>query len=252
MCFSDGKNPDHELQPIRPAPQPQRRAGNAPRAPAVQRPAAARVAIDQSTMEDSILLNACESCQSALRGNDFAILGGAALKLLGSPRNTADIDLLVPDGRKKATIAALRSHSDFGADSGSLMKRMWYTDSRGRNHNIDILEPSMIGGRFDPRKDILNFKSVNLLRPEMILNYKIVSYEGREKQNKKAHDRHDILWLIGFLAKKGIVMGPRDVPACDADFLDEIIALYPASRKDWQAIGLLQRSRSRSRTSRRS
>jgi hypothetical protein len=69
----------------------------------------------------SRVIEATQALATALSNQSYAVVGGAALVLLGSTRVTSYVDLVVPQGMTSATRRALREHADyFEVDSRTL------------------------------------------------------------------------------------------------------------------------------------
>src|SRR5690606_33299220 len=85
---------------------------------------------------------ALEAIAEALPNMPYAIIGGVACQVLGSPRPTKDIDIVVPDGRAAEAAAMLAAEGQFGTETTQAgRRRVWFNASQHNHYNVDVLEP---------------------------------------------------------------------------------------------------------------
>ncbi|KAL2015868.1 hypothetical protein VTK56DRAFT_4665 [Thermocarpiscus australiensis] len=184
--------------------------------------------ISLDAMQADTIGDLIRSIDYHLEGHNYAIIGGVALKQLGSSRATADIDLLVPPGTAQAVRQALAKHtSEYIAQGNTL----FYKGSDRKSHNVDIIDSGAIGHQFPGKNDdFLKVQSARILRPALLLDLKCLSWAGRDKPQKKLHDAQDIRFLLKYMADKGIRASRQEVANATDDFLDEYCARYPDDR----------------------
>lgn len=178
----------------------------------------------------NVVLLAATSIAHALQDrNDFAIVGGAAVALLGGARVTADVDVVVasPVGLREAR-AALRSAKAFEVEKRTL--HTYFENGRFRV-SIDLLCPgSTFRESFDPQKDITIIKyagrSAPILKPVKILNGKCQSLLGRTSDMKKATDAADIVHLLLWLASNPAYFDWESLPNASREFVAWFIDNY--------------------------
>lgn len=181
----------------------------------------------------------------------YAIIGGVACIVLGSPRPTKDLDIVVPDGRAAEAAALLAATGAFGTEvSHTGRRRTWYHASQHRNYNLDILEPHDINQSFTstggvPKTILANGYPV--LHPAQLLNFKIASWMDRMHTHgyKKINHAKDIRFLTNWLARENITVTKEEVTHATDDFLVLFSASYPGMEKAFDKIGLSRVGRSK-------
>lgn len=176
----------------------------------------------------------------ALKDNEYAIIGGVAVALLGSARATQDIDVLVPDGHHAPVAKALLSTGKFGGERQQNGRyRVWFNASNRQHYNVDIMEPRDIHQQFPSAKhDRIKAHSGYVLSPAQLLNFKCAAWQSRHDGRKRLHDSQDILFLLAYMVEKGIKTTPKEIFNATDDFFFEFFGHYPHSRKSFAAIGL--------------
>ncbi|SPO05506.1 uncharacterized protein DNG_08193 [Cephalotrichum gorgonifer] len=195
------------------------------------------------------MYEALDAITAALADMPHAIVGGIALMLLGSPRPTKDVDLVVPDGRAPEAAALLAAGGQFGVETTPAGRmRAWFDASSGRRYNVDVLEPHAIRQVFTlgaPETKLV--QGYRVLEPRQLLNFKIASWTDRmcTQSVKKTNHARDITFLVDYLAKKGAVVARGEVYHATDDFLMLFGATYPGSTKLLEKIGLVRTGASR-------
>jgi hypothetical protein len=110
-----------------------------------------RPIISREAMTINTLDEACQRTGEALNGLDYALIGGAACILMGAPPTTKDLDIVVPDNRKRRTASRLAEHPNFGMSQHR--NETWFTSSHNTNHNFDILAAKDIQQALDRNMD---------------------------------------------------------------------------------------------------
>ncbi|EEP77344.1 predicted protein [Uncinocarpus reesii 1704] len=171
--------------------------------------------------------DATHAVGAALRQTKYAVIGGAACMLLGSPRIT-QVDFVVPTGRMGAARQELRNAGVFTIQSGTL-----HTYYQGVA--IEILEPpALFKERYDAETPTMEVEHVRILKPALILNAKCRSILGRASEGKKGTDAEDILFLLQWFVDNPQHPKPTaaEVPNATKEFHDWFTAIYCPSPKD--------------------
>lgn len=181
----------------------------------------------------------CKAIGELLAGQKYCIIDGGALQLLESPRLTKDVDILVPMG----TIAAARARLAAAKDQFFVEPRTRHTyyKKSAPTIPIDIVAPSILfKEEFDfntPVRTVpVDGKSVDILKPALILNAKCVSVLGRSTDEKKKSDASDIIFLLEWLTDNNVVLADGEVPHATPVFIRWFIEQYQNSEK-WRRAG---------------
>ncbi|KAF2462937.1 uncharacterized protein BDR25DRAFT_385324 [Lindgomyces ingoldianus] len=163
-----------------------------------------------------------------LGNNKYAIVGGAAVKLLGSTRTTEDVDFVVPQGAVAAArtiLAAAPAH--FIVDPRT--RHTHYRTSPPVEIEI-VSPPALFRETFNadtPTHTItIGSASIKILSPVLILNSKCRSILGRPTEAKKVSDAADIKFLLRWLATNNAFPTAQDVPNATKEFVEWFIATY--------------------------
>jgi hypothetical protein len=178
-----------------------------------------------SAQQDPLqLTKAAAATVAAAMGNDpYAIVGGAACTLLGSPRVTQDVDFVVPRGRTPAARNKLRSNPAFEVEP-----RTNHTSyiRGGSKVEIEILAPpGIFKGQFDDSTPCMMINNIRVLQPTLILDAKCRSILGRATEGKKRTDATDISFLLDYIASRRIPIG-SDVPNASPEFITWFVQNY--------------------------
>lgn len=147
---------------------------------------------------------------SALGGNDYALVGGAACSLLGSTRATEDVDFVVPkDGTKNARKLLRQQNTYFNVDKKTL--HTWYKSIPPVEVEI-VTPPALFKETFDASTPIITVGGVKVLKPALILNAKCRSILERANDRKKRNDAVDIQFLLRWCAQNGASPTSEEVP----------------------------------------
>jgi len=195
---------------------------------------------------------ALEAIQKALGDTiPYAVIGGVACIVLGSPRPTKDLDIVVPDGKAAEAATLLAATGHFGTETTQTgRRRAWFHASLHRNYNLDVLEPHDIGQNFTSTGGVPETITVNgypILHPAHLLNFKIASWVDRMSTHgyKKINHAKDIRFLVDWLARERMTVTRSQVSHATDDFLVLFCASYPGMSKAFEKIGLVRTGRSR-------
>lgn len=256
MCFGSKDRNEPTNAPVQLQDLPSRRPQNAPippRGAGATRPQAGtarprqQALISKRKMRRDITLDACQRIARAMNGSRYALVGGAACIALGARRATADLDIIVPQGRKKAIQRMIAQQDGFGEHPISNVP--WIRANDGECHTVDVIEPGSIYAIFDRNTPTIQYNGLTVLHPAYILRTKIISWSSVDRVGDKHNsDELDIVFLTQFMVQERMVTSPRIVDVADEDFFDIFLPRRPEAKENFRAIGLYPGSRSRSRT----
>lgn len=180
--------------------------------------------------------NATHAVGAALRQTKYAVIGGAACMLLGSPRITQDVDFVVPTGQTRTARQELRNAGVFTIQPGTL-----HTFYQGVEIEI-LAPPALFKEPYDAETPTMGVQDVRILKPTLILNAKCRSILGRASESKKGTDAEDILFLLQWFV--GNPQHPKptaaEVPNATKEFHDWFTARYcptPKEKALWPQAG---------------
>ena len=148
----------------------------------------------------------------------YAIVGGAACALLGSPRTTTDIDIVVPRGETAEVRKLFRNREGFVIEKGTLHT---YFQSNPRV-DIEILTPPLLfREKFDESTSTVTVGSAKVLKPALLLNAKCHSILERGEEKMRS-DAHDIKFLLKWCHDHGELPAAEECPRVTR----ELVGLY--------------------------
>lgn len=172
---------------------------------------------------------ACAALAACLGKNvKYAVVGGAACQLLGSTRETEDVDFVVPQGQVAGARAIVAADKDrFTVEPRT--RHTYYKSSPQVEIEI-ISPPGTFKETFDANTSTFTINvdgyPVEILHPLYILNAKCRSILGRANYDKKSSDAIDIQFLLWWLATNQIFPTAQYVPNATGEFVEWFIANY--------------------------
>jgi hypothetical protein len=163
---------------------------------------------------------ACAALAASITDVKYAIVGGAAVQLLGSTRLTIDVDFVVPKG----SVAVARVNITGAKDHFTVNPRTRHTHYKSSPPvEIEILSPpNLFREDFDTvtpnHTVVIGDQLVSILRPALILNSKCRSILGRSTDEKMSNDATDIKFLLWWLATNNI-QSFNEVPNASQEFV---------------------------------
>lgn len=155
----------------------------------------------------------------------YAIVGGAACLLLGSTRQTTDIDAVVAKGETKTA-----------RDKLAAQKTHFSVDPKTRHTNylskpaveIEILTPPLLfKENFDKDTPTVTVAGgIKILKPTLILNAKCGSILGRANEAKKLTDSRDIKYLLTWCAANKMWPTAKECPKVNKEFVEWFDSTY--------------------------
>ncbi|TVY38399.1 hypothetical protein LSUB1_G006364 [Lachnellula subtilissima] len=119
----------------------------------------------------------------SLGGQVYALVGGAACSMLGSSRETEDVDIVVPQDATRNTRSLLRKQTAYFEVESRTAHTYYKSDPRVE---VEILAPpSLFREHFDKNTAVIEVHGVRILKPSLILNAKCNSILGRASDAKK-------------------------------------------------------------------
>ena len=177
-------------------------------------------------MADSdLILEAVSAVGKALKDTHYAIIGGAACALLGSDRETRDVDLVVVRGGTAAARARLKSSPGFRVEARTMHTYYGHVP-------VEILAPpALFKGEFTPDTPTVEISGAKVLEPACLLNTKCGSIRERSSDSDKGKDAADIKFLLDWFIgeERRISLGTKDreeVPNVTKEFIAEFVMHY--------------------------
>ncbi|TVY47758.1 hypothetical protein LOCC1_G002738 [Lachnellula occidentalis] len=167
---------------------------------------------------------AAEAIKQSLGNQVYAIVGGAACSLLGSTRETEDVDFVVPQNATKAARLMLKNQSEFFEVDKRTLHTHYKSDPRVE---IEILTPpSLFRESFDNNTSVVQVNGVKILKPSLILNAKCNSIMTRPSQAKKRTDADDIQFCLWWCANNHAFPTTAEVPRASKEFVEWFVDAY--------------------------
>lgn len=186
---------------------------------------------------DQIYL-AVKTVADALGNTKYAIIGGGACIVLGSDRQTSDVDFVVPKGQTIAARNLLKQDQEhFVVD-----KRTRHTMFKCTPPvEVEILTPPILfKEEFTESTPVLNVDGIKVLKPTLLLNTKCASILERsdkdKDKDKRATDAEDIRFILRWCAKHRMRLTTAEVPNATQKFVMSYINTYGSDHL-WRAAG---------------
>jgi hypothetical protein len=174
----------------------------------------------------------------------YAIVGGAACTLLGSKRQTMDVDFVVPRNCTAQARSALKASPRFQVQPRTNHTTYEFEASDVQPIDIEILAPpSLFQEEYNDQSPVVQVEGgVRVLHPAIILASKCKSVTGRSSLEKRASDAQDIAFLLKYLFEHEQYRTAVDLERVRAVAPHEWIAAYledqPMTKEWWVALGL--------------
>lgn len=167
---------------------------------------------------------AAQTIHYYLGNQTYAIVGGAACSLLGSTRETEDVDFVVPKGATREARQVLREQPTYFDVDNRTLHTYYKSDPRVE---VEILTPpSLFKETFDSNTPVVLINGIKVLKPSLILNAKCNSIFGRSSEQKKTTDAEDILFCLSWCAENNMPLTTAEVPRASKEFVEWFIGLY--------------------------
>lgn len=177
---------------------------------------------------------AAKTIARALGNTKYAVVGGGACAVLGSNRQTMDVDFVVPKGETKAARALLKQdEAHFEVE-----KRTQHTIFKNTPAiEVEILTPpALFKEEFTDSTPTHEVDGIKVLKPTLLLNAKCASILSRPNDDKRLSDAKDIRFLLHWCATHGMHPTTAEVPHATKEFVTDFIRVY-GSRALWTAAG---------------
>lgn len=182
---------------------------------------------------------ACSTLGYCLGNQTYGIVGGGALVLLGSQRETEDVDMVVPQGETKNARSILRNQVAYF----EVQAKTNYTHYKSSPPvEIEILAPpGLFKMPFTASTPIISIDGIKVLKPTLILNAKCDSILSRATDTKKGTDGYDIKYLLWWCVSENgrahnCVPTSSEVPNATTEFVEWFVGIYQA-RELWSTAG---------------
>lgn len=167
---------------------------------------------------------AASAVKYSLGNQVYAVVGGAACSLLGSTRETEDVDFVVPQGGTKDARRMLKNQPTYFDVDNRTLHTYYKSDPMVE---IEILAPpSLFKENFDSNTSVVLINGVKVLKPSLILNAKCNSINGRASEDKKKTDSVDIKFCLGWCANNNAFPTAAEVPRADKEFVEWFVYEY--------------------------
>jgi len=167
---------------------------------------------------------AAQALGHILKDDTYAVVGGAACAVLGSGRETTDVDFVVPQGATATMRKVLKDQPKYFDVDGRTL-HTYYKSTPPVEIEI-VAPPALFKERFDASTPTIVVEGVKILKPALILNAKCRSVLGRATAEKKYNDAQDIQYLLYWCAKMETRPTAEEVPNATRDFVLWFISEY--------------------------
>ncbi|KIM88419.1 hypothetical protein PILCRDRAFT_3414 [Piloderma croceum F 1598] len=174
----------------------------------------------------------------------YAIVGGAACSLLGSLRQTEDIDFVVPQGGTPNARSLLRQSANFNVQPRTNYTTYFFALPEVEPIDIEILTPpSLFKGEYTAQSPIVFVGEIRVLHPIDILASKCDSVIQRSTAAKRSSDSNDIAFLLDYIIKHEDIRGEAELGRLRKVATKEWIQYYlqnmePDTEESWVKLGL--------------
>jgi len=208
--------------------------------PSPSRAGSRQAGLDGEEPRQGDVMEAVEAVAKSLNNTNikWAIVGGAGLMALGSPRLTGDVDSVVyPPVELKAAKDELRKDPRFSIDQRT--RHTAFKSSSGRAVEIEALSsPGTFKGRFDDTTQLMTVPGgVHLLNASIYLESKRGSLPGRPNDRKRNSDATDIRYILNFMICSKISTNSSEVPSATPAFIAGLERMYPGTGELFHRVG---------------
>ncbi|KAF1992617.1 hypothetical protein K402DRAFT_416261 [Aulographum hederae CBS 113979] len=191
-------------------------------------------------MDEGVLRLAVQCAHNALKtpfaAIEYRLVGGAALVLLGSSRQTADIDVLVASEDVRKAKIMLKQDPNFGWTE---LGNIYFRASEKLFFNVDVVDVTKTGmGEFP--SGILPHHTC--LAPLALLETpftgKVLTLRDAGRRARKGRsDGSDAAYIVQLMAEKGLSLGYGHIQGLDEELVADFLESFPDSAENWQKIG---------------
>ncbi|KIM94595.1 hypothetical protein OIDMADRAFT_60374 [Oidiodendron maius Zn] len=184
-------------------------------------------------MTQQIRTEFLNATQRAFGRLEYGVIGGTALAEYGNRRTTSDLDVIVPHD----IIDVVEDHLLRHGMVRTAGRGIGYVASDGNCYGLDITSDKALGQIFRTARARHRVMPVDFL-----LNSKAYSYitrVGPDMQQKKASDAQDIIFLLDYMRRNGLVPDRQQCRwVIDYDFWTAFCGSYQGAEERFQRLGL--------------
>lgn len=193
-----------------------------------------------------------ESIAQSVKSTKYAICGGGACVVLGSTRQTEDVDFVVPKGDTPKARADLKKNQAFTVEA-----KTNHTAFVGPQKNVEAIDVEILAPpglfKYDYTGDdsqVITVNGVRVLRPHVILESKVGAIFGRSSEQKRKTDASDIMFLVNYIHnnRMSISVGQAGM---SKEFIAAFLQQFPNADPIFKAAGLVPKSGSNTPTASR-
>ncbi len=179
-------------------------------------------------------LEAAEAVALAMTDKHYAVVGGAACSVLGSVRQTSDVDFVVLQGDTKAARALLKAQDrSFEVEKGT--NHTYYKSSP--RVEIEILTPpALFKQPFTSSTPTINVDKIRVLKPTLLLDAKCGTIFSRSSEEKRRTDATDIKFLLRWCTTNRMHPTAEELPNVTKEFVEYFISQFGGAEL-WTAAG---------------
>ncbi|KAG9232994.1 hypothetical protein BJ875DRAFT_379505, partial [Amylocarpus encephaloides] len=146
----------------------------------------------------------------SLNDRVYAVVGGAACSLLGSTRETDDVDIVVPQDVTRDTRRMLKDEPTYFHVEKKTLHTYYKSDPKVE---VEIIAPpALFRESFDNNTPVVLVDDIRVLKPSLILNAKCNSILGRASEGEKTTDATDIKFCLWWCASNNARPTTAEVP----------------------------------------
>jgi hypothetical protein len=171
-------------------------------------------------------------------------VGGAPCSLLGSSRQTEDINFVVPQGGTSNARSALRRSANFHVQPRTNHTTYIFAVSEVEPIDIEILTPpSLFKGEYTTLSPVVFVGDIRVLHPIDILASKCDSVIQQSTAEKRNSNSRDIAFLLDYIIEHEELRGEAEIERLKKVATKEWIDYYlqniePYMEEKWGKLGL--------------
>ena len=182
---------------------------------------------------------AAAAVAAALDGKiQYALVGGAACAVLGSPRVPEALEIVVPKGRTAEARTLLKQlPGSFDVEPRTL--HTYFKSGQVRVRVELLAPPGMFRDGYDEMTPVVLVRDskIRVLKPTVLLNVKCRTVQEQRTEEGRRAEAMDIVFLLGWCQRNGARPTGDEVPRATMAFVHTFISLLPSSKEHWVNAG---------------